>query len=244
MYQDFHFNEDGSGQLDVLIDASSLLQLSNAFDQKSDTVKNKKLEDIILENLDIIDLDFKIDLIDIIPDSVRTKLSNIEQLSGISLIVRNHKIESKLGLHYEFKSLEDLDMKLEKFSELSSDLKNNKNIDLKDISKIYQGMNVINNFKYSDQLKFKKGKILVNSMKPVENKPEKDVKTNNQQLMKKMVNIETRIFLPGKAKKTKHQGYEIIDKNVILIEDSKIGSINGTKKDIIIKYKKAWWDIF
>ncbi|HHH53531.1 MAG TPA: hypothetical protein ENK91_07725 [Bacteroidetes bacterium] len=242
IYQDFHFNKDGSGHMDIQLDASSIIEMSKMFPEKSDTLDNKKLEYKILENLDKIDLDFKIDLVDIFPDSIIQKFDNIELFNGISLIVHSHKTDSKLGIRYEFRSIEDLDTKFENLKELSNRLKDNKNLESKEVSMIYKNIEKFNN-KYSDQIKFHKGKIILKANTPVENTLDED-KSRNQNLMTSMIKPQTRIFLPGKVKKSKHHNYEIIDKNVILIEDGKIGTINNNDKDIIIRYKKGWWDIF
>ncbi len=243
IYQDFHFNDDGSGHLDILFDASSLIQLSQMYSGKADSVKEDKYEDKILENLDKIYLDFKVDLIDLLPDSTKDMINDIESFRGISVVAHNHKTDSKLGLQYEFKSIEDLDRKFERLSELSSKIRGNNEFDDKEISMLYKNMDKFNKKRYSDQLKFRKGKIIIKSDNP-ENSESEDDNISTQEMMTAMIKTQTRLFLPGKAKKSRHHDYEIIDKNVILIEDGKIGTINGTQKDIIIRYKKGWWDIF
>ena len=245
VYQDFHFNKDGSGHLDVLLDASSLIQLSQMYSLRPDTVKKDKYEDMILKSLDKIYLDLKIEMVDIIPDSIKQKIDNIDELRGVSIVFFNNKSDSKVGLRYVFESIENLDRKLDRFHEISKFFDNPDSTGSRKLAMLYGNVNDYNKTSYSKQIKFKKGKVIILPVVDNKNKMEdEEPDFDSQQMMNSMVSVQTRIFLPGKVKKSKSKDYQIIDDNVVVLNDGKVGVINSKDKEIKIKYKRAWWDIF
>jgi len=246
--QDLYFNKDGSGKLRMTMDANSLIEIAKMSGKlggdknPSDTIKNskkQKIQDFVLSNIDKMYLDFKLDVYDVLPDSIKDKIENPELLKDYSIIVYNNKDQSEIGMNVDFSSLESLDNKTGKILELLELLNYERkdNGKKKDLDMYSQGSKEILKSDYSKYIKFKKGKITILPK----------IEENNDEAkgeMGSLAKVRTRIHLPGKVKKSKDGKYSIHDRNTIELKDSGLEVINPGKTPIKIKYKRAWWDIF
>jgi len=249
--QDLYFNKDGSGNLRMTMDANKLLELGKMTGQlggKSDSTKTskQKMQEMVLNNLDKMYLDFKIDFYDFLPDSIKETVENPEDLKGYSFVVYNNKSNFEIGIDVSFKSLEDLDNKASKMSvlldEFTKTQKNSGNEKLRGLDMFTKGSSGLINSDYSKYIKFKKGKIIL--LPQVNDAKEKSEEGEADAMIESMIQARTFIHLPGKAKKSKNDDYSIQDKYKVELKNSGPEAFNSGDKPIIIKYKRAWWDIF